>query len=105
MNVVQHAPAAHYATAATARYALPPAALFAQALLVVALAWGAFAFGAVYPWAYWPLIAAVLTVSLIGLAVRVHDRATPAGLIALAAGLCLFVMAAGHTLSFRCLGS
>jgi O-antigen ligase len=27
-------------------------------LLIAALAWGAFAFGAVYPWAYWPLAAA-----------------------------------------------
>ena len=26
--------------------------------MVAALAWGAFAFGAVYPWAYWPLGAA-----------------------------------------------
>jgi putative inorganic carbon (HCO3(-)) transporter len=27
---------------------------------VVAIAWGAFAFGGVYPWAYWPLVAAML---------------------------------------------
>jgi len=27
----------------------------ARALLVAGIAWGAFAFGAVYPWAYWPL--------------------------------------------------
>ena len=93
MNNVQHASAAHHATAATAGHALPPAALFAHALLVVALAWGAFAFGAVYPWAYWPLIAALITVSLIGLAVGAGDRATPLGLIALAGGLCLFLVA------------
>jgi O-antigen ligase len=30
-------------------------------LQVLAVAWGAFAFGAVYPWAYWPLIAAAAT--------------------------------------------
>jgi O-antigen ligase len=32
----------------------------AEALLVAAIAWGAFAFGGVYPWAYWPLVAAML---------------------------------------------
>jgi hypothetical protein len=30
-----------------------------ERLLILALAWGAFAFGAVYPWAYWPLAATV----------------------------------------------
>jgi len=35
---------------------------YVQAMLVLALAWGAFAFGAVYPWAYWPL-AAVLVIA------------------------------------------
>jgi O-antigen ligase len=93
MNAVNSPWCASLVAPRTARHASPGVALFAQALLVVALAWGAFAFGAVYPWAYWPLIAAVLTVSLIGLAVRAHDRATPAGLIALSAGLSLFVMA------------
>jgi O-antigen ligase len=39
----------------------------ARALLVAAIAWGVFAFGAVYSWAYWPLAAAVLTVALGGL--------------------------------------
>ena len=29
-----------------------------ESLLIAALAWGAFAFGAVYPWVYWPLVAA-----------------------------------------------
>ena len=28
-----------------------------ERLLIATLAWGAFAFGAVYPWAYWPLAA------------------------------------------------
>jgi O-antigen ligase len=76
-----------------ARHAVPAVALFAQVVLVAALAWGAFAFGAVYPWAYWPLIAAVLTVSVIGLAVRAGDRARPLGLAALACGLGLFLLA------------
>jgi hypothetical protein len=37
----------------------------AQALLISAIAWGAFAFGGVYPWAYWPLVAGVLAVALL----------------------------------------
>jgi O-antigen ligase len=37
----------------------------AQALLIAAIAWGAFAFGGVYPWAYWPLAAALLAVALL----------------------------------------
>jgi O-antigen ligase len=32
----------------------------ARSLALVAVAWGALAFGAVYPWAYWPLAAACL---------------------------------------------
>jgi O-antigen ligase len=38
-----------------------------QGLLVAAVAWGAFAFGAVYPWAYWPLAGTVGAVSLLSL--------------------------------------
>jgi len=34
--------------------------VLAQALTLCTLAWGALAFGAVYPWAYWPLAAACL---------------------------------------------
>lgn len=37
----------------------------AQALLIAAIAWGAFAFGGVYPWAYWPLVAAILAAVLL----------------------------------------
>src|SRR5262245_19774079 len=29
-----------------------------EVLMVVTVAWGVLAFGAVYPWAYWPLLAA-----------------------------------------------
>src|SRR5262245_42126379 len=39
----------------------------ARALLVAGIAWGAFAFGAVYPWAYWPLAIAAAAVALAGL--------------------------------------
>lgn len=36
-------------------------------LLVAAIAWGTFAFGAVYPWAYWPLVGMVAIVGIAGL--------------------------------------
>jgi hypothetical protein len=39
------------------------------ALQVLAVAWGAFAFGAVYPWAYWPLIAAAATAGVLAFVV------------------------------------
>ena len=39
----------------------------ARALLVADIAWGAFAFGAVYPWAYWPLLAGCACLGIIGL--------------------------------------
>ena len=35
-------------------------------LATTLIAWGAFAFGAVYSWAYWPLIAAAVAVALTG---------------------------------------
>ena len=38
----------------------------AQFLAVATIAWGAFAFGAVYPWAYWPLAAAAVVVAILG---------------------------------------
>lgn len=37
-------------------------------LLVATLAWGALTFGAVYPWAYWPLAAAATTIGVWGIA-------------------------------------
>src|SRR5262249_5374150 len=43
-------------------------ASLAVALLLLAIAWGALAFGAVYPWAYWPLAAACLIAGAIGTA-------------------------------------
>jgi O-antigen ligase len=39
----------------------------ARGLLVAGVAWGAFAFGAVYPWAYWPLAIAATGVAFAGL--------------------------------------
>ena len=39
----------------------------ATSLLVVAIAWGAFSFGAVYDWAYWPLAVALTAVASVGL--------------------------------------
>ena len=41
----------------------------AQALLIAAIAWGAFAFGCVYPWAYWPLVAAILAVAFLSFSI------------------------------------
>jgi putative inorganic carbon (HCO3(-)) transporter len=40
---------------------------YAEALLVGTIAWGAFAFGSVYPWAYRPLAASVVIVALASL--------------------------------------
>jgi putative inorganic carbon (HCO3(-)) transporter len=39
----------------------------AQVLLIAAIAWGAFAFGAVYPWAFWPLATALVSVAILSL--------------------------------------
>src|SRR5258708_32158470 len=39
----------------------------ARATLVAAIAWGAFAFGAVSPWAYWPLAIAAQAIAIAGL--------------------------------------
>jgi O-antigen ligase len=56
------------ATTAAARPAgLRRISRLAQGLLIAAVAWGAFAFGAVYPWAYWPLAIVAQIVALIGL--------------------------------------
>jgi hypothetical protein len=53
-----------------------------------AVAWGAFAFGAVYPWAYWPLAALCATAGLAGMAAK-PGRVIPAGTWMLAAMLAL----------------
>jgi O-antigen ligase len=67
--------------------------MYAQVLLVAALAWGAFSFGAVYPWAYWPLIAAAVPVSLVGLSMGVYNAETPTGLRWLTCSLGAFLIA------------
>jgi len=41
----------------TAQKSRAHAARLAEGLLLLTIAWGAFAFGGVYPWAYWPLAA------------------------------------------------
>jgi len=55
----------------------------AQIVTVAALAWGAFAFGAVYPWAYWPLVAACCLAGFAGLFAE-HAGASRALIVALA---------------------
>ena len=55
-----------YRPAAPKRTRTPAIAGGAIALLVAAVVWGAFAFGAVYPWAYWPLAACALAVGITG---------------------------------------
>jgi len=49
------------------RARLPQRAHVAQWLSYAGLAWGAFAFGAVYPWAYWPLALLCLASGIAGL--------------------------------------
>jgi O-antigen ligase len=63
----------------------------AQALPLCSLAWAAFAFGAVYPWAYWPLAVAcaasgvlALAMSHLATAVAVRDRALTVALASFA---------------------
>ena len=40
-----------------------------ERLLIAALAWGALSFGAVYPWAYWPLAVACAAIGIQGITV------------------------------------
>lgn len=54
-------------SAGATRQAARPLSWYVQALLIAAIVWGAFAFGAVYPWAYWPLAAAASTVAMLTL--------------------------------------
>lgn len=64
----------------------------ARVAIIAAIAWGALAFGAVYPWAYWPLT--VLAALAAGLAVAVAGRvAVPQRW--LLAGIVLFAGALG----------
>jgi O-antigen ligase len=64
-----------------------------HALLVALMAWGAFAFGAVYPWAYWPLVAVAVAIAAASLAIRIAPPRDPARRL-LPFALALFAAAA-----------
>ena len=64
-----------------------------ERLLIAALAWGALSFGAVYPWAYWPLAVACAAVGIQGIVVtrawtndRIRKLAIGLGAVGLAIG-------------------
>ena len=59
-------------------------------LTVAAIGWGAFAFGAVYPWAYWPLAAAAQIAGFLGV---MAERRARLGM-SRAMGIALIVLAA-----------
>jgi O-antigen ligase len=64
-------------------------------VLIAAIAWGAFAFGAVYPWAYWPLVVAVVAVGLAGLLLPGSVEWSRLKLSGLAVALAAFLLACG----------
>ena len=70
----------------------------ARALLVAGIAWGAFAFGAVYPWAYWPLAIAAAAVALAGLATPAAIGWRTLDLTAVTLALAIFLVAAAAQL-------
>lgn len=70
---------------AASRTTTPFAARLATWLTIAAIAWGALAFGAVYPWAYWVLAAAALIAGVIPVAPGFSRGADPALLLALLA--------------------
>jgi hypothetical protein len=70
----------------------------ARALLVAGIAWGAFAFGAVYPWAYWPLAIAAAAVALVGLAAPAAIGWRTLDLTAVTLALAIFLVAAAAQL-------
>ena len=64
-----------------------------ERLLIAALAWGALSFGAVYPWAYWPLAVACVAIGIQGIVVtrawtndRIRKLAIGLGAVGLAIG-------------------
>jgi O-antigen ligase len=65
-------------------------------LVVVTVAWGVLAFGAVYPWAYWPLVAVASVAGVSGL--RSRRAWSNTHLTAFALALFLLVLAIGITL-------
>ena len=64
-----------------------------QAVLIAAIAWGAFAFGAVYPWAYWPLVMAAMVVAIGGLLLTGPAEWRRLKLSAIAVALAAFLVA------------
>ena len=70
----------------------------ARALLVAGIAWGAFAFGAVYPWAYWPLAIASAAVAFAGLVTPAAIGWRMLDLTAVALALAIFLVAAAAQL-------
>jgi len=70
----------------------PVMSRYAHVVLIAAIAWGAFSFGAVYPWAYWPIAAAITVVGIVGLLAPLPD-APPLGLGALFAAFGAFGIA------------
>ena len=74
----------------------------ALAVVVAMIAWGTFAFGAVYPWAYRPLIAGALAVGLLTLAaMRTAPRGTTLDRWLAAAFASFGVAAAGQLLPLQ----
>jgi O-antigen ligase len=65
----------------------------ARGLVLACVAWGAFAFGAPYPWAYWPLAAASSLAGAIGLLLPSTTR-RPLGLTPLALAVAAFLVLA-----------
>src|SRR5262245_38262679 len=64
------------------------------ACLLIAIAWGALSFGAVYPWAYWPLAAAAALIGIRGLLWRRDIDARPLpGSVLMALAVTLVAMA------------
>ncbi|MEO8076806.1 MAG: O-antigen ligase family protein [Acidobacteriota bacterium] len=61
------------------RRAAPLAQRVGLAAAIATIVWGALAFGAVYPWAYWPLIALALTAAGAGLLTDRASLQTPGG--------------------------
>jgi putative inorganic carbon (hco3(-)) transporter len=64
-----------------------------SALLAVAITWGAFAFGGVRPWAYWPLAVAAQVVGWSGLLIRRPSGSPQLAVRSLTAALAVFLLA------------
>lgn len=62
---------------------------YVRAALIALIGWGAFAFGAVYPWAYWPL---AIAGAALGLAGWFGTRVERPSVAPLAACICVFLL-------------